>query len=45
MHLSCLRGLLQLTSYRGVGIQGVIREMCSQRTEPRGERLPGPTLV
>ena len=27
------------------GIQGVIREMCSQRTEPRGERLPGPTLV
>ena len=33
------------TAYRGVGIQGVIREMCSQRTEPRGERLPGPTLV
>lgn len=45
MHLSCLRGLLQLNVLPRVGIQGVIREMCSQRTEPRGERLPGPTLV
>lgn len=45
MHLSCLRGLLQLNVLPRGGDQGVIREMCSQRTEPRGERLPGPTLV